>query len=111
MSVVKGNSFARSPRTKTITGTSHTVVDADDGFRLLFTNAADITVTVNNGLINPEFEILMEQGATGQILFTGTATINEADNFATPRSEKEDVSLYLRGKGSDIYTLSGRIAP
>ena len=100
-----------SSKTKIITGTTHLLADNDDEFRLLFTNAADILVTVNTGLENAFHVSTFEQGGAGEISFGGTATINNPDGFADPKTEKQHVEVSLKGKGSDIYTLNGRLKP
>ena len=96
----------------TITGTSHTLAEADDGKVLLFTNGDPITLTVPAGLTLGHSCTVIQQGA-GQITFTpSSTTIRNRQSHTKTAGQYARVGLfhYQESSTSNFYNLGGDTA-
>ncbi len=93
---------------RTISGTSHTLVDDDHGYILNCTSGSAVTVTVPAGL-RTGFLVGISQGGAGQVTLTASGTtISERDaNLATAA---QYVLLSLVQFGTNTYRLFGPTA-
>ncbi len=96
----------------TITGTSHTLAEADDGKVLLFTNGDPIALTVPAGLTLGHSCTVIQQGA-GQITFTpSSTTIRNRQSHTKTAGQYARVGLfhYQESSTSNFYNLGGDTA-
>ena len=94
----------------TISGTSHTLAEADDGKVLLFTNGSSITLTVPAGLTVGHSCTVIQQGA-GTITFdddTAATTINNRQSHTKTAGQHARVGLVQYA--SNVYNLAGDTA-
>lgn len=94
----------------TVTGASYTLVAADLNRCKRFTSASAITVTVPAGVgIIPGFNCILRQAGAGLI------TVNDsAVDITTPTtlvSSGQNASLFLHKVGTDLWDLTGDLAP
>jgi hypothetical protein len=96
----------------TITGTSHTLAEADDGKVLLFTNGSAITLTIPAGLTLGHSCTVIQQGA-GQITFTpSSTTLRNRQGHTKTAGQYARVGLihYQESSVSNFYNLGGDTA-
>ncbi len=87
-----------------VTGTSRTLADDDMNKYVSFTNAAAISVVLNNGVGEKGNMIVLEQHAAGQITVSGTATINGANGLKTA---KQFAVIVLFCRATNNWVLHG----
>ena len=90
---------------ETVTGTTRTLTDSDDGKLLLFTNSAAITVTCPDTMTEGK-ELVCVQAGDGQITFVTSGAANFL-NSATPvtRGKRSYVALTLESNAN--YAFNG----
>ena len=86
------------------TGTTYTVVAADNGRIIRCTNAAAITLTINTDVELDGFNFMVEQSGAGAITFAGTSTRNNIDAHTKTRGLYAAVSFWSDGV---TFTFSG----
>lgn len=91
---------------KTITGTSYTVLDADSGYVLNFTNAAAIALTVNANAGESGFNFGIVQSGAGQITIAGAATLVNVDSH--DKTFGLNAMVAFIGLGSGVVNYAGR---
>ncbi len=89
---------------KTVAGTTHTLVDADHGYMILFTGACTITVPAG---LRSDFSVGWTQAGASQITFSASGTtIREPDGFT--KSALQWAAGGLAAIGTNTYLLVGR---
>lgn len=86
------------------TGTSYTVVAADNGKTILLSNAAAIALSVNTGLTAGFWCNIIQTGA-GQVTVGGTATVNSSNGKKTRAQYSVLTLTYMNA--TDTYVLGG----
>lgn len=95
-----------------ITGTSHTVTEADLSGNVIrkMNNAAAITVTVPEGLSNSQPSTFIQMGAGTVTFVAGTnVTINSADGNLSIAAQYGSASLIPDETNTDTYFLVGHL--
>ena len=92
----------------TITGTSHTLAEADDGKVLLFTNGSAIILTIPTGLTLGHSCTVIQQGA-GQITFTPSSTTLRNRQSHTKTAGQHAI-VGLVQYAANVYNLGGDTA-
>ena len=93
--------------TSTQTGTSYTLLAADHGTIVRFTNASDIEVTVPTGL-RSDFNVRLTPTSTGRVHVIASGTTINAP-FYRHRIGPANLTGVLRGTASNTFTLDGAI--
>ena len=94
----------------TVTGTSYTLLASDLNRCKRFTNAAAITVTVPAGTgIIPSFNCVLRQAGAGLITVVESGTT--VTTPTTRVSAGQHASLFLHKVGTDLWDLTGDLAP
>lgn len=88
-------------------GTSLTLTDAHNGKRIVCTNAAAITVTLNTGLA-VGFRCQLIQGGAGAITVAGSATRNALGGVVATAGQNS--SLEIRYTATDTYNIHPQAA-
>jgi len=91
-----------------ITGTSYTVVAADCGAVLRFTNAAGITLTINSDVALAGFNFAVIQAGAGQVTFAGTSTRRNYDGHTKTAGQYAVVGFVCDTAGE--FNFSGKTA-
>lgn len=99
---------------KTVSAGTYTVLSADTGLVLEFTNAGGCTVTLPNSL-SVGFNCAIVQAGTGQVtLTTGSGgTLRQADSYTKTAKQWAELTLRVRsnsGGTSAEYVASGYMA-
>jgi hypothetical protein len=89
---------------KTISGTSYTLLPWDHNN--LYTNAADVTVTIPTGLALPHSSVHTQMN-TGVVIFTGTAAVNSKGGADRTSGQYSPAALYATA--TNTYILGGDI--
>lgn len=90
--------------TKVIADTAYTLRPLDCGYRLIFTAATAVTVTIPAGLaIN--YEVTLQQNGAGQVVLTGQ-TINNYSSH-TKLAGQYAIAALLGEPTVNVYTLTG----
>lgn len=101
---------------KTITGTSYTIVAADAGTLLIFTNASAVTVTVPKDVLAQGDVIQIRQGGAGTVTLAAASgvTLTSADGLFSTRAQYAQISLLSDGSNQfcvvDPLTVAGKVA-
>lgn len=75
-------------KNKTVSGTTYTILEADNGYNLIFTNAAAIAVTLPNGLSTDHHFVVIQTTAAGIPTVTpNTDTIRGAGTGVAPAEQ------------------------
>lgn len=91
----KDAAVIENPRIRVISATAYTVLPSDDGFRLYFTAATAVTVTIDAGL-GMNFQAFWRQVGAGLVSFVeGTGTIENVDNQFSSAGVKAGGSLVM----------------
>ena len=92
---------------ETITGTTHTITDADDGKLLLFTSDTPVTITCPDTMTAGS-ELVCVQAGDGQITFSagGSSTFL---NAATPQSRNRRAYIAVTLESNATYAFNGRM--
>ena len=89
------------------TGTTYTLLAADNGVVVLLSNTDPITLTVPSGL-SSDFRCSIIQGSTGQVTVTGSgATVNAYSGWNKLAGQYAGASLLATA--SNVYILSGNL--
>ena len=88
----------------TVTGTSDVLATADMNTYIEYTNAAAVTVTLNNGVGKKSNVVIIEQAGAGQVTVAGTATVNAANGKKTT---KQRSVIILLCTAANTWTLFG----
>lgn len=91
-----------------ISGTSYTVVAADCGAVLRFTNAAAITLTINSDVALAGFNFAVIQAGAGQVTFAGTSTRRNYDGHTKTAGQYASVGFVCDTAGE--FNFSGKTA-
>jgi hypothetical protein len=93
---------------KLITTTTYTVLQADHGLRLHFSNTSPISVIIPTGL-QDWFACELVQDSTGQITVVAgsSVTLHSYSGWTKFAGQHAGASLY--GKGSNVFTLLGQL--
>jgi hypothetical protein len=92
---------------KTVAGTAYTLLEADLGFTLLFTNAGAITITVPPGLSNGWQTLVRRRNGAGAIAYLAGAGVTieaEGLNQATANT-----TVHVEHIGGNTFILSGNL--
>lgn len=97
---------------KSIGGTTYTLLAEDAGKLLIFTNAADITVTVPPDTLTQGDVICIRQGAAGQVTLDPGAgvTFASSDNLLATRTQSAQIALIADGANA-FGVIGERNAP
>lgn len=89
---------------KTITGTSYTLLDEDNGAILYFTNASPIAFTIPLAVAAEGFNFIAIQGDDGQITFGGTAALKNYDSHTKTAGLNASVGFICVVAGEFIFS-------
>ncbi len=96
---------------KTVTGTTYTLLDADGGYRIYFTNTSNVTLTVTSGMTTGvQIEIFKESntGSTITITPSGSGTTLRSVDGANKLTSQYGVALIVH-KASNVFTANGNL--
>jgi len=97
--------FGAKVETPTITANAYTLTDSDNGKVLALNNGANaMTVNINTGLVSG-FNCSFIQTGSGQVIFTGTATVNNRQNHNKINDQYGVASIVAYA--TDTYILAG----
>lgn len=90
------------------TGTSYTLVSADQGALVTLTNASAITLTVSSGVFSVGQEINIAQYGAGQVTVVGSGTTIKATPGAKLRTQNSAATLICTE--SNVFLLVGDLS-
>lgn len=89
---------------KLITATTYTILDADNKYTLIFSNASGCAVTLDL-LTTPNFECSFYNDGVGDVDFSdGTATGSYIDGT---KLEQDKVAALIKVEDTDVYKFIG----
>lgn len=88
---------------KTVTGTSYSVAEDDNGFTILYTNSSNVTITLPNGLSNGHVTQHVKKG-TGNLIFSASTLEAVGDTLETRYSAAVAIQ-----EGSNVWGVYGNL--
>ncbi len=100
------------PAIRRISGTSYTLVSADAGCLLIFTNASAVTVTVPPDVFKQGDIVCIRQGAAGKVTLSGGSGVNFASSDGLLATRTQSAQIALIADGANYFGVIGeRDAP
>jgi hypothetical protein len=97
---------------RSISGTAYTLVSADAGCLLIFTNASAVTVTVPPDVFAQGEIVCIRQGAAGKVTLSGGAGVNFASSDGLLATRTQSAQIALIADGANYFGVIGeRDAP
>jgi hemin uptake protein HemP len=98
---------------KTVAGTTYTLLATDAGARILFTNAAAVTVTVPPDVFDSGEVVMLCPSGTGTVTLAPGAgvTLNASDSLLTSRARHSWLAVVCDDEATNTFGVGGDRAP
>lgn len=107
--IIAGRQLNQTPQTRTASGTTDTITSADNGKVIYYTNAAAVTVTVDNTL-SVGFTCTVVQSGAGQVTFNAGASMTRRQRQSYTKTAGQYALANLHCHTSGEFILQGDLA-